>query len=153
MAAKAGRQKDHGFGRLDRRAGRPKGCSVQALNLVVVGSICTTAKRLKDQLINKKKRKLEIEGPYLLFFHSLFFTENDTLVFSAKPFTCQNGFFLFVCVIRISFQICREVSNFARFLHTESTLMSLINVGLRLFFLRKYFRPYAVIPDPTFIYF
>ena len=34
-----------------------------------------------------------------------------------------------------------------------STLMSLINVGLRLFFLRKYSRPYAVIPDPTFIYF
>ena len=26
--------------------------------------------------------------------------------------------------------------------------MSLINVGLRLFFLRKYSRPYAVIPDP-----
>ena len=34
-----------------------------------------------------------------------------------------------------------------------NTLMSLINVGLRLFFLRKYSRPYAVIPDPTFIYF
>ena len=33
------------------------------------------------------------------------------------------------------------------------TLMSLINVELRLFFLRKYSRPYAVIPDPTFIYF
>ena len=29
--------------------------------------------------------------------------------------------------------------------------MSLINVGLRLLFLRKYSRPYAVIPDPTFI--
>ena len=33
------------------------------------------------------------------------------------------------------------------------TLISLINVGLRLFFLRKYSRPYAVIPDPTFIFF
>ena len=33
------------------------------------------------------------------------------------------------------------------------TLISLINVGLRLFFLRKYSRPYAVIPDHTFIFF
>ena len=33
------------------------------------------------------------------------------------------------------------------------TLTSLINVGLRIFFLRKYSRPYAVIPDPTFIFF
>ena len=31
------------------------------------------------------------------------------------------------------------------------TLISLINVGLRLFFLRKNSRPYAVIPDPTVI--
>ena len=30
--------------------------------------------------------------------------------------------------------------------------MSLTNVGLRSFILRKYSRPYAVIPDPTFIY-
>ena len=35
----------------------------------------------------------------------------------------------------------------------SSTFISLINVGLRLFFLRKYSRPYAVIPDSTFIYF
>ena len=33
------------------------------------------------------------------------------------------------------------------------TLISLINVGLRLFFLRIYSRPYTVIPDPTFVYF
>ena len=33
------------------------------------------------------------------------------------------------------------------------TLISLINIGLHLFFLRKYSRPYTVISDPTFIYF
>ena len=36
---------------------------------------------------------------------------------------------------------------------TLVTLISLINVALRLFFWGKYFRPYAVIKDPSFIYF
>ena len=37
-------------------------------------------------------------------------------------------------------------------LQKRSTLMSLINVGLRLFFLRKNSRHYAVIPGPSFIH-
>ena len=36
---------------------------------------------------------------------------------------------------------------------TSTTLISLINVALRLFFLEKYSRPYVVIKDPTFICF
>ena len=39
------------------------------------------------------------------------------------------------------------------FLPTLPTLISLINVALSLLFLGKYSRPYAVIKDPTFIYF
>ena len=122
---------------------------------VLLKLLCTEKKRRKFWFIKKSCRFMSFYYPFQSNTH----TKKLKFKYRIRLKTVLDYFLQYLLK-------ARQISHNVPFMSTSSifricvqkraklaTPISLINVSLRLFFLGKYFRPYAVIKDPSFIYF